>query len=118
MSEQDVPAPDPTGPTLDLTVQVPGNLILRGRDIRPADSTVALGDLNVTVGGDFSIRQVPGGQPVLLGTVTAVRGTYGFQGRRFERAREMGRSRSEASDRSTPRSTFRPNVSSRASWHT
>ena len=84
----DVPAPDPTGPTLDLSVQVPGNLILRGRDIRPADSTVALGDLNVTVGGDFSIRQVPGGQPVLLGTVTAVRGTYGFQGRRFDVLRD------------------------------
>ena len=86
--ETDVPAPDPTGPTLDLTVQVPGNLILRGRDIRPADSTLALGDLNVTVGGDFTIRQVPGGQPVLLGTVTAVRGTYGFQGRRFDVLRD------------------------------
>ncbi|NOT25991.1 MAG: hypothetical protein HOP16_07785, partial [Acidobacteria bacterium] len=56
-----LPSPDPdapdaaaegtaqVGPTLDLTVQVPGNLILRGRDIRPADSTVALGDVNVTV---------------------------------------------------------------------
>jgi hypothetical protein len=86
--EAGVPATDPTGPTLDLTVQVPGNLVLRGRDIRPADSAVALGDLNVTVGGDFSIRQVPGGQPVLVGTVTAVRGTYGFQGRRFEVLRD------------------------------
>jgi autotransporter translocation and assembly factor TamB len=76
------------GPTVDLTVQVPGNLILRGRDIRPADSTVALGDVNVTVGGDFSITQNPGGAPVLFGTVTAVRGTYGFQGRRFELLRD------------------------------
>jgi translocation and assembly module TamB len=81
-------AADRTGPTLDLTVQVPGNLILRGRDIRPADSAVALGDLNVTVGGDFSLRQVAGGEPVLLGTVTAVRGTYGFQGRRFDVLRD------------------------------
>ena len=77
-----------TGPTLDLTVQVPGNLILRGRDIQPADSTVALGDVNVTVGGDFSIKKEMAGAPVLLGTVTAVRGTYGFQGRRFELLRD------------------------------
>jgi translocation and assembly module TamB len=76
------------GPALDLTVEVPGNLILRGRDIRPADSAVALGDVNVTVGGDFSIKQDAGGQPVLIGTVTAVRGTYGFQGRRFELLRD------------------------------
>jgi translocation and assembly module TamB len=86
--ETDLPAADPTGPSLDLTVQVPGNLVLRGRDIRPADSAVALGDVNVTVGGNFNIRQVPGGQPVLLGTVTAVRGTYDFQGRRFEVLRD------------------------------
>ena len=81
-------ATPPAGPTFDLTVQVPDNLILRGRDIQLADSPVALGDLNVTVGGDFSIRKNAGDPPVLIGTVTAIRGTYGFQGRRFELLRD------------------------------
>ena len=85
---QGMAAAEPSGPTFDVAVQVPGNLVLRGRDIRPADATVALGDVNVTVGGDFSIRGQPGGDPVLFGTVTAVRGTYSFQGRRFELLRD------------------------------
>jgi translocation and assembly module TamB len=86
--DQDAAAAAPVGPTFAVTVQVPGNLVLRGRDIRPADAAVALGDLNVTVGGDFAIRKQPGDEPVLLGTVTAVRGTYSFQGRRFELLRD------------------------------
>jgi translocation and assembly module TamB len=87
------PAPTPdsppaTGPAFDITVEVPSNLVLRGSDIRPADSRVALGDINVTLGGDFSIRKEPGADPVLVGTVRTVRGNYDFQGRRFEVLRD------------------------------
>ena len=55
-----------------------------GRAARPAP---ALGDINITVGGDLHVRKSPGGQVTLLGTVETVRGTYEFQGRRFDLVR-------------------------------
>ena len=73
---------------LDITVDVPDNLVLRGTDIRTASSAVALGDMNVTVGGDFTLRKRPGDDLVLLGEVNTVRGTYDFQGRRFSVQRD------------------------------
>jgi translocation and assembly module TamB len=39
------------------------------------------------VGGDINIRKDPGGQIRLLGTANTVRGSYEFQGRRFELVR-------------------------------
>ena len=91
-SEPAAPAPEdpskPIGPAFDVTVEVPGNLVLRGTDIRPADATVGLGDMNVTVGGNFSIRKDPGSDPVLRGSMTTIRGSYDFQGRRFELLRD------------------------------
>jgi translocation and assembly module TamB len=73
---------------LNLTIQVPDNLILRGRDIRTNTSAVALGDVNLTAGGDFSLVREGTGAPVLIGTITTVRGTYDFQGRRFQVLRD------------------------------
>ena len=72
----------------NLTVQVPDNLILRGRDIRTPGSTVALGDMNITAGGDFTFRRDSDADAVLIGEVNTVRGTYDFQGRRFEVLRD------------------------------
>jgi translocation and assembly module TamB len=40
--------------------------------------------VNITVGGDLRIRKDPGGQIAPVGTVQTVRGTYDFQGRRFD----------------------------------
>jgi autotransporter translocation and assembly factor TamB len=76
------------GPSYDFVVEVPGNLVIRGSDIRPADATIGLGDLNITVGGSFVIRKQSGADAVVAGTVTTVRGTYEFQGRRFEVLRD------------------------------
>jgi translocation and assembly module TamB len=46
-----------------------------------------VGDINLTVGGDLRIRKAPGDQVRLIGTIETVRGTYEFQGRRFELVR-------------------------------
>jgi autotransporter translocation and assembly factor TamB len=73
---------------MNLTIQVPDNLIMRGRDIRTNTSAVALGDVNLTAGGDFSLVREGRGAPVLIGTITTVRGTYDFQGRRFQVLRD------------------------------
>ena len=74
---------------LDLNVVIPDNLVLRGNDLRPGGPTgAALGDLNITVGGDLQVVKEAGGDLRLLGTVRTIRGTYEFQGRRFDLQRE------------------------------
>ena len=74
---------------LDLNVVIPDNLVLRGNDLRPGGPTgAALGDLNITVGGDLQVVKEAGGELRLLGTVRTIRGTYEFQGRRFDLQRE------------------------------
>jgi autotransporter translocation and assembly factor TamB len=73
---------------LDVRLIIPENLVLRGQSLRPGGPTGAsLGDLNITVGGDVRIRKDPGAPVILLGTVETVRGTYEFQGRRFDLVR-------------------------------
>jgi autotransporter translocation and assembly factor TamB len=70
---------------LDLRLRIPENLVLRGKKLRPGGPTGAsLGDMNITVGGDLQIVKPANGQLLLLGTVETVRGTYEFQGRRFD----------------------------------
>ena len=70
---------------MDVHLLVPDNLVLRGEDLRPGGPTgAALGDMNITVGGDIQARKNPGDQVRIYGTVQTVRGTYEFQGRRFE----------------------------------
>jgi len=74
---------------MDLRVIVPNNLILRGNDIRPSGpQSAAIGDLNVTVGGDVVLRKTPRARTRITGTVNTVRGSYDFQGRRFDVERE------------------------------
>ncbi len=73
---------------LDVRVVVPDNLVLRGKDIRPGGPTgTAFGNLNITVGGDVRVRKDPGGKVAPLGVVNTIRGTYEFQGRRFDLVR-------------------------------
>ena len=62
--------------------------MLRGKSLRPGGPTrAAIGDVNITVGGDVDITKEPDGPIILLGAVDAVRGTYQFQGRRFDLVR-------------------------------
>ena len=73
---------------LDLHVRIPDNLVVRGRKLRPGGPTrAALGDINITVGGDLNVRKASGGPITIAGTVNTVRGTYQFQGRQFDLAR-------------------------------
>ena len=70
---------------LDLRLRIPDNLVLRGKKLRPGGPTGAsLGDMNITVGGDLQVVKPANGQLLLLGEVDTVRGTYEFQGRRFD----------------------------------
>ena len=73
---------------MNLTIQVPDNLILRGRDLRTSSSAVGLGDVNLTAGGDFTLVREGTAPPVLIGTIETVRGNYDFQGRRFQVLRD------------------------------
>ena len=74
--------------TIDVTLRLPDDLLLRGRDMHASFSRIGLGDMNITVGGDLQIRKAPAGQPDVVGTVSVVRGFYDFQGRRFEVLRD------------------------------
>ncbi len=74
---------------VDLRVLVPNNLVVRGSDIRPSGpASVSVGDINVTVGGDVRMRKSPGATTAITGVVNTVRGTYDFQGRRFDVERD------------------------------
>ena len=75
--------------TLDVQVRVPDNLVLRGSDLRPGGpGGLALGDINMTVGGDIRARKQPNDTVRLIGVVNTVRGFYEFQGRRFDVERD------------------------------
>ncbi len=87
----EAPAPpsvlDPVA--LDVHLIIPDNLVLRGQDVRPGGPTAAaLGNINITVGGDIRARKEADGQLAVVGTVNTVRGTYDFQGRRFNLQRD------------------------------
>jgi autotransporter translocation and assembly factor TamB len=75
---------------LDVRVTIDNNMVLRGTDLRGrSGAPIGLGDMNVTVGGDVRVRKAAGSDDLgLVGTVNTVRGTYDFQGRRFEIQRD------------------------------
>jgi hypothetical protein len=73
---------------MELNLQVPNNLVLRGNDIRPANAPIEIGDMVVTVGGTILMRKQPGGRMSIQGDVNTVRGNYTFQGRRFDILRD------------------------------
>jgi len=73
---------------LDVKIVVPDNLVIRGKSLRPGGPTgAALGDVNATIGGEVEVRKNAGAPVTLLGSVHPVRGTYEFQGRRFDLVR-------------------------------
>jgi len=85
------PRPEPSlfsALDLDVTLEVPDNMVLRGNGVRPANAPIDIGDISVTVGGQVRVFKAPGGEVRLLGDVDTVRGNYNFQGRRFEILRD------------------------------
>jgi autotransporter translocation and assembly factor TamB len=73
---------------IDVRLEIP-SLLLTGRDLRgPTAIPVGLGDINVSVEGDVRLDK-PSREPLrITGDVSTVRGTYEFQGRRFEILRD------------------------------
>ena len=71
-------------PTLAVVVKIPETLVIRGTDLRsPTGTTVGLGNVNLTIGGELKITKKAGEDFLLGGELQTVRGTYEFQGRQF-----------------------------------
>jgi translocation and assembly module TamB len=69
---------------LRLRLQATDNLTLRGDNLRfRAGSVAGLGDVNVTLGGDLTLRKAAGESISLTGELRTDSGSYAFQGRRF-----------------------------------
>jgi autotransporter translocation and assembly factor TamB len=68
---------------ISIELELPDNVVIRGRGIQTEEGIIGLGDINLTVGGLLRVTKSPGAPVSLLGEVAAVRGTYDFQGRRF-----------------------------------
>jgi hypothetical protein len=81
----DAPAPPHvfSGAAFSIDLQLPDNVVVRGRGIQTEDGPIGLGDINLTLGGTLQVVKRAGSDASLVGEVNAVRGTYDFQGRRF-----------------------------------
>jgi translocation and assembly module TamB len=98
--------PEPTTPAIPgifdslevrLALAIPGDLLLKGNNIKPANAPIDVGDMNAYVGGAVNILKAPQGKIRISGEVNTIRGGYNFQGRRFEILRD-GRIRFQGSD--------------------
>jgi autotransporter translocation and assembly factor TamB len=86
---------------MNLRLTVPNDLVIKANNLQTPGSPLGLGALNVTVGGDLIAQKDPGSSVRLTGNVNTVRGTYDFQGRRFEILRD-GTIRFEGLDELNP----------------
>ena len=67
-----------------ITLALPDNLVLRGRDLRTSAGSFGLGDINLTLGGALSLNKDTDKPAKVQGRLDVVRGQYAFQGRRFD----------------------------------
>jgi translocation and assembly module TamB len=82
--EQAVQTAAPTpGASYSVTVDLPDNVVLRGRDLRGTRGSIGMGDVNVTLGGALTVAKDSGGPTTLQGRLVVIRGQYTFQGRPF-----------------------------------
>jgi translocation and assembly module TamB len=73
---------------LDITLEMPA-LLIAGRDLRgPRSVPVGLGDVNLTVEGELQLDKAIDAPLAITGEISTVRGTYEFQGRRFDILRD------------------------------
>jgi translocation and assembly module TamB len=77
-----------TRTALDIRVQIPETLLLRGQNIRRDSAAAGLGDISLVVGGDFRVQKERRQPTTLVGTITTARGSYEYYGRRFEILRD------------------------------
>jgi translocation and assembly module TamB len=70
---------------LDISLHVPGTLRLQGDNVQVSPGTpIGLGAINLTVTGDLYLYKDPGQPLSVTGSFDSIRGTYAFQGRRFD----------------------------------
>lgn len=86
---------------MNLSLTVPNDLVVKASSLQTPGSSVSLGALNLTLGGDLTATKNPGGAVRLVGDVNTIRGNYDFQGRRFEILRD-GAIRFEGLDEINP----------------
>jgi translocation and assembly module TamB len=73
---------------LNVELSVPNDLVVKAGSLELPDAPIGLGALTVTLGGDLQVSKDPGGRMRLVGAVNTIRGSYDFQGRRFEILRD------------------------------
>jgi len=73
---------------MDVQLYVPNDFVIRSKNLQTPDSPIGLGALTVTLGGDLRALKEPNGELQMYGSVNTVRGTYDFQGRRFDILRD------------------------------
>jgi translocation and assembly module TamB len=73
---------------MNLQLNVPNDFVIRSTNLQTPDAPIGLGALNVTLGGDLRALKEPRGPLQMYGSVNTVRGTYDFQGRRFDILRD------------------------------
>ena len=73
---------------LKIGLAIPGNLVLNGSDLRPVNAPIDVGDITATVGGIVQIEKLPFDVLRVYGEANTVRGSYTFQGRRFDIERD------------------------------
>jgi autotransporter translocation and assembly factor TamB len=72
-----------SGGSYSIALDFDNTLVLRGRDLRGTRGSIGMGNVNITLGGALTLAKDPGAPLTLAGEVEVVRGTYEFQGRRF-----------------------------------
>ena len=98
------PAPPRSGYdalAMDVNLSVPNDFVVKASNLQSPGAPISLGALNVTIGGDLRATKTPGDIVRVRGTVNTVRGTYDFQGRRFDILRD-GNVRFEGLDELNP----------------
>jgi autotransporter translocation and assembly factor TamB len=87
-ANQAQPAPSAAGifddATVNISLVLPSNLVVRGRDLRAESGSLGIGDMNITLGGKIDVQKSAGQDAALVGQIEVVRGYYQFQGRRFD----------------------------------
>jgi hypothetical protein len=73
---------------MDVHLTVPDDLVVKASELKAPGAAISLGAMNVTLGGDLRAHKDPGRPIVLVGAVNTIRGTYDFQGRRFDILRD------------------------------
>lgn len=73
---------------MNVRVTVPDDLAVAATSLQTPGAAIGVGAVNVTLGGDLTAAKETSGRVRLQGAVSTVRGTYEFQGRRFEILRD------------------------------